>query len=163
LTVEDIITKKDTDTVKRFMLHCKEDPFNPLKIEISFRNMEYLQNNKDCVTTVHGITVYTIDHLAVLKTKAFINRTTARDVFDFAFLLKKYPNAMSNELIKSGYDKFKSAGIDYYENLMKTDQIIKKFDCETILLKLHEQLEQKTAAIQQPKPSLSRQPKGRHL
>jgi predicted nucleotidyltransferase component of viral defense system len=161
LTVGEIITKKDTGTVKRFMLHCREYPFDPLKIEISFRNMDYLLNNKDCLAAVNGITVYTINRLAALKTKAFVNRTTARDVFDFAFLLKEYPDAVSSELIKSGYDKFKSAGMDFYENLMQTDKITQKFDCETILLKLNEQLEQKMAALQQQEPSRKRQ--GRHL
>jgi predicted nucleotidyltransferase component of viral defense system len=161
LKVKEIITKKDTDTVKRYMLHCEEAPFDPLKIEISFRNMDYLINNKDCFSAINGINVYSINHLADFKANAFLERTTARDIYDLAFLLKKYPDAISNDLVKSCYDKFKAVGMDYYEGLMKSDEIIKKYDCESILLTLNEQLDQKITVSQRQKPV--QQKKGRHL
>jgi predicted nucleotidyltransferase component of viral defense system len=155
LTISDVITKKNTDTVKRFMLHCEETPFDPLKIEISLRNKDVILNDKNCFTKLNDIIVYKISHLAAFKVNAFLNRTTARDVFDLAFLIDKYPDAISDMHIKSSCEKFKSVGMGYYENLMKSDEIIKNIDYETILLKLHENLNQRSLLRKQSGPSLN--------
>jgi predicted nucleotidyltransferase component of viral defense system len=165
LTISDIITKKNTDTVKRFMLHCEETPFDPLKIEISLRNKDVIINDKNCFTKLNDIIVYKISHLAAFKVNAFLNRTTARDVFDLAFLMEKYPDMISDTLVKSSREKFKTVGMEYYENLMKSDEIIKNADYETILLKLNENLDQRILSRKQPKHSLdaARKQGGRHL
>lgn len=51
---------KDTDTVKRYMIHYSESEAKPLKIEISYRRREIAPKE---VTERNGITVYNIDTL----------------------------------------------------------------------------------------------------
>jgi predicted nucleotidyltransferase component of viral defense system len=153
LHVSEIITKKNTETVKRFMLHCEETPFDPLKIEISLRNKDAIINDKNCFTKLNDIIVYKISHLAAFKVNAFLNRTTARDVFDLAFLIDRYPNAISDKYIKLSGEKFKTVGMEYYENLMKSDEIIKNVDYETVLLKLNENLNQRISLRKKQEPS----------
>jgi predicted nucleotidyltransferase component of viral defense system len=133
-------TKKDTDTVKRYMLHYDEAPMQPLKIEISYRNMDFLNANKDIFKKVNDLTVYTIDYLSLYKIDAFLDRNVARDIYDVAFLLSRYPKTISPVQLEKIQDKFKRLGLNYMEKMMKDDPIIGVHDCAGILLQFEHTL-----------------------
>jgi len=133
LELSSINIKKNTDTVKRFMVHYKEAENNPIKIEISFRNME---NEKilDYKTNINGLNTYNIDYLANDKINTFLDRMAARDIFDASYLFKEYPDVIDKNLILKCKDKVNSIGIDQFEKIIKNDDILKDFDTDDILI-----------------------------
>ena len=139
-----IIIKKDTQTVKRYMLHYKEEPDKPLKIEISFRNTDFITENQNIIVNKNGIRVYDINTLSGLKIDAFINRYTARDIYDIEFLLRNYPDSIKKEQITVLREKCKSLGVDYLEKQLKEDDVFKSTDCSAIPLSIEEMLNKKS-------------------
>jgi len=134
LELDRINIKKDTDTVKRFMIHYKEAENNPIKLEISFRNSDDIDYVKDKCVMINDINTYNIKYLAAGKIDAFLKRTAARDIFDASFLLKNYPESLNKDLIVKCKSKLTSIGLDQMENIIKNDEIINNFDCDDILV-----------------------------
>jgi predicted nucleotidyltransferase component of viral defense system len=141
-----IILKKNTDTVKRYMVHYKEWENEPLKIEISFRNRDNIGRND--FTNVHGIRVYTIANLIEQKFNTFCDRYKARDMYDVAFLLEHYPQMVPVDLLKKSYARVQSLGLDYMEKVMKGDPVFENYDCEKILLKMEGRMEEMVNGVQ---------------
>ena len=73
-------TAKSTWAVRRHMVHYRDDAMKPLKVEVSYRQAD--QIDEADVTVIDGIRTYTIDKLASLKIDALVSRTKARDIFD---------------------------------------------------------------------------------
>jgi predicted nucleotidyltransferase component of viral defense system len=140
LNLTKIILKKDTDTVKRYMIHYDESKDEPLKIEISFRNMDYFNNDINYYESKNDIITYPITQLSNFKCDTFFSRIKARDIFDVAFLLKYYPETFDKQRILKCIEKINSLGLDYFEEVMKDDKVIKNYDTETILLELNNNL-----------------------
>jgi predicted nucleotidyltransferase component of viral defense system len=143
-----IITKKNTETVKRYMLHYQEEPDNPLKIEISFRNIDFLNENQNSIVNQNGINVYDINTLSKLKTDAFLDRYAARDIYDMAFLLKTYPDSLKKEQICLLHKKCKTLGVDYLEKRLNEDGLFKSHDCAAVALSIEEMLSKELARHQ---------------
>jgi len=135
LNISEINVKKDTNTVKRYMIHYNEAKGDPIKIEISFRNMDYYEN-KNYNVIKNDIITYPIIHLSRMKIDAFLKRDVARDIFDIGYLLNKYPKTFDNERIIKCYNKINRAGLDFFEKIMKEDNIIMKHDIEKIIINL---------------------------
>ena len=95
LPVHSLRDAKHTRTVHRQMLHYRDDVMRPLKIEVSYRQAQ--QIDEDDVTTINGIRTYRLEKLASLKIDALVNRTKARDIFDTSFLPHRYPEAISDD------------------------------------------------------------------
>ena len=142
ITIENINLKKDTNTVKRYMVHYKESMNEPLKIEISYRNADDLDYNKDVIEK-DGVRVYSIERLAEMKIEAFTKRIAARDVFHVAFILKHYPKAVNKAAIKIIDAMINRLGMESIETIMNGDDIIKTFDCESIILEMFENVKRK--------------------
>ncbi|MEY4978265.1 MAG: hypothetical protein RLZZ352_535 [Pseudomonadota bacterium] len=99
----DIRVVKDTETVQRLKVHyeakaifSRSAPHTPgvqrlLKIETSFRQAPVAED----VRMHEGIRVYALPRLVEQKLKALAQRTTARDLYDVAFLLRTHPNAFN--------------------------------------------------------------------
>ena len=134
--LDKINVKKDTDTVKRYMIHYKEAENNPIKLEISFRKIDDSDHVKDKRARINDINTYNIKYLASDKIDTFLKRTAARDIFDASFLIQHYPDSINKELIEKCKNKISSIGLDQMENIIKNDEIIKNFDCEDVLVKL---------------------------
>jgi predicted nucleotidyltransferase component of viral defense system len=137
LELDKINIKKDTDTVKRYMLHYKEAENNPIKLEISFRNIDDVEYINKNIIQINNINTYNINYLAAKKTKkieAFLNRTAARDIFDVSFLLQCFPGCVNKELLEKCKSKLSSIGLDQMENILKNDETLINFDCEGILV-----------------------------
>ena len=117
--------KKDTDTVKRFMLHTGEDT---LKIEVSYRSR---QIDPETVQTVNGIQVYVIDSLAMMKNNAYQKRYKIRDMYDLTFMLEHYYDqiepgtrrAIADQLSDRGYERFDELVKDQSDALIPPDRI----------------------------------------
>jgi len=133
LNLTDLILKKDTDTVKRYMLHYKEAVDDPIKLEISFRNIDYFKNN-NYAENINNLYTYPILILSRMKIDTFLTRTKARDVFDTAFLLQNYAKTFDEERIIKCYNKLNDLGLNYFENLINEDKIIKNYDTNSILI-----------------------------
>lgn len=95
-----------------------------LKIEISSRNKFFLQNNLLQYSNKNGVNVYNIDELVKMKATAFNGRDKIRDFYDLGFLLQRYPQYFSKELLFSIYEKISYAGVEEL-NLLLTDEIKK--------------------------------------
>jgi len=139
LELSSINIKKDTDTVKRFMVHYKEAEYNPIKIEISFRNIDN-DNILDYKTNINGLNTYNINYLANNKINTFLDRMAARDIFDAAYLFREYPDVIDKGLILKCKDKMNSIGIDQLEKIIKSDEILKDFDTDDILINFDKNL-----------------------
>jgi len=122
---------KNTDTVKRYKVHYEGNPENPLKVEISYRNPILEQD----VEKTNGIYVYNLTKLIEQKTAAFINRLSARDIYDMAFLLEKYSDKFSLPLLELIQSKVDNVGIDYLANAMNEDSLIAS-TCDTVAVTL---------------------------
>jgi len=134
LGLNGINVKKNTDTVKRFMIHYKEAENNPIKLEVSFRNIDGVDFIKGNCALINGINTYNINFLTANKIDAFLKRTAARDIFDASFLLQRYPESFTKELIEKCKNKMSGIGLNQMENIIKNDEILKDFDCENILV-----------------------------
>lgn len=118
-------TKKDTDTVKRFMLHTGEDT---LKIEVSYRSRHI---DPETVHKVNGIQVYVIDSLAMMKNNAYQKRYKIRDMYDLTFMLEYYYDqiepgtrrAIADQLSDRGYERFDELVKDQSDALIPPDRI----------------------------------------
>jgi len=111
---------KNTDTVKRYKVHYEGNPENPLKVEISYRNPILAQD----VEKTNGIYVYNLTKLTEQKTAAFVNRLSARDIYDIAFLLENHSDKFSLPLLERIQSKVDNVGIDYLATAMNEDSLI---------------------------------------
>ena len=134
VTVDQLTTKKNTATTRRHMLHHGGDTAAPLKIEVSYRQSEDIDEAD--VTTVDGIRVYKLEKLAELKVAAMVNRTAARDIFDVAFLLDRYPAAISDASLREVEGLIDRLGLDDLEAIMRHDRILQSHDLAHVAVAL---------------------------
>lgn len=122
-----ISIKKDTDIVFRAMIDYGAKSHlgaYPLKVEISSCNKTFLQNNLLQYSNKNGVNVYNIDELIKMKVFAFNGRDKIRDFYDIGFLLHKYPQHFSKDLLLFVYEKISYAGVEEL-NLLLSDEIKK--------------------------------------
>ena len=87
--------KKDTDTVKRFMIEFMDD--EKIKVEVSYRNKRL---NQEKIENINGIDVYPIDKLLGMKINAYNSRDKIRDLYDIVFIMKNYQTKISDILVE---------------------------------------------------------------
>jgi predicted nucleotidyltransferase component of viral defense system len=122
---------KDTDTVKRYMIHYG-DIGKPLKIEVSFRKKAIAH---DEFTKIDDITVYTIDNLCAMKVNAYIGRDKLRDLYDLSFICKRYwdtlPAALKivirNAIEHKGIEQFDYITREQQDDLIDKDKLADDF------------------------------------
>ena len=110
--------KKDTDTVKRFMINYGNDS-KSLKVEISYRKKSLdncFRNN------INGIEVYDIDTLAFMKAAAYAGRDRIRDMYDIVFICNNYLNELSYNAKTTLQEVLINKGIEQYDYLIREDQ-----------------------------------------
>ena len=106
--------KKDTDTVKRFMINYG-NPEKPLKIETSYRKKEIDEYSHD---KINGIEVYDIDTLATMKSIAYTKREKIRDLYDVAFICNNYINDIEQSSKLSLQEALERKGLEQYDILI---------------------------------------------
>lgn len=134
LGVEALTTKKNTDTTLRHMLHYSQQAGTALKIEVSYRQGQQIDEND--VVQIDDVRTYRIDTLAGLKIDALVNRVKARDVFDTGFLLHRYPDHISDHDLLRIDQLIDIIGLDGLEATMLDDDIISHFDLTHIAIGL---------------------------
>lgn len=105
---------KDTDTVKRAMLHYGER--KPLKVEVSMREVYVPESfyQKD----PKGFWVYNVQALTRFKCAAYSGRDRIRDAFDLCYLVSKYYDEMDEALRHSVSQALLGKGFDNIEYLI---------------------------------------------
>jgi predicted nucleotidyltransferase component of viral defense system len=136
IKMESLNIRKDTGTTKRYMMHYEGSEYEPLKIEISYRQAEEINEND--VNIIDDIRMYKIDKLAELKLGAFTGRLKARDVFDISFILENHPGAVKKDGLKQISERIQSVGIDSFLELLDKDKVLRNIDKETVVLKLED-------------------------
>ncbi|MCL2311244.1 MAG: nucleotidyl transferase AbiEii/AbiGii toxin family protein [Firmicutes bacterium] len=134
--IKEIILAKNTGTVKRYKIHYADSEYDPLKLEISYRDNI---DEKD-VTVINEIRVYNISKLTELKTNAFINRLSARDIYDVGFLLQEYGAKIEKETLEKISNKISEVGITTLSAIMGQDKLISLYDTDEITLNLEERV-----------------------
>lgn len=132
--MHDLRTVKNTWAVLRHMVHYRNDAMRPLKVEVSYRQAD--QIDEADITVIDDIRTYTIDKLASLKIDALVNRTKARDIFDTSYLLTKYPEAITDTDLQRIDQLIDIIGLNDLEAIMLDDDILKRFDLTDIAVRL---------------------------
>lgn len=141
LSDSEVISKKMTDTVNRYMLHYrKNDNEDTLKIECSFRG----EWNQDNVSIIDNCSVMNIQFLIKGKIDALIHREMPRDVYDINFLLNNYKSSFDKDDLINVYNHINNRGMNQIlfqmQHTIKTndDWILKNVDCEETVLNLYQ-------------------------
>lgn len=113
---------KNTDTVKRYMIHYGGG--KPLKIEVSYRmrNIDF-----NAVTTIiNGILVYNIQSILTMKLNAYSGRDKIRDLYDVVFIGTNYWNVLSEPLKFMLRDTLAFKGVEQYDYVIRdqADELI---------------------------------------
>lgn len=131
---------KDTDTVKRVFISYGNSEENRLKVEVSYRKKTIALNE---TTRINGITVYSIDRLAAMKTIAYMGRDRIRDLYDIAFICNNYFEQLSASTKNDLTDAFGYKGLEAFDYLIQTEQdpLINKEKLAEDFLKTWDKLE----------------------
>lgn len=127
---------KDTDTVKRFMIHYGRIE-KPLKVEVSYRKKHISQSE---YTKINGIVVYNIDSICMMKINAYASRDKIRDLYDLTFICNNYwvspviINMVRNCVEYKGLEQF-----DYLIN-QQSDELIDNNKLADDFLKMYDRL-----------------------
>lgn len=131
---------KNTDTVKRFMIHYSESFMaKPLKIELSARR-QFIPQEETVV--INGILTYRLDMLAGQKCQAYTSRDKIRDLYDITFICNNYFTELSAMTIQALRGIVEYKGLEQFDYLVTTqkDELIDEekleFDFLTMIDKL---------------------------
>lgn len=125
---------KDTDTVKRYMIHY--GGMKPLKIEISYRRNNIQEYE---YTYINGILVYTILNMLVFKLNAYNGRDKIRDLFDVTFICKNYWDIIPDTLKVQVADALSFKGLEHFDYMIntQTDELIDNNQLASDFLELY--------------------------
>lgn len=115
--------KKDTQTVKRYMIEFK--PGKKIKVEISYRNKELSSQDYEIFD---GIKIYKIENLFGMKLNAYNNRDKIRDLYDIVFIANNYRDQLSNFAVNMLKTALSFKGLEQFDYLIQTqeDELIDK-------------------------------------
>ena len=139
--------KKDTPTVFKAMIDYgdKKDIGNySLKIEISSRNKNLLNQNILKYANIDGINVYTLEELMKMKINAFANRDKIRDFYDISYYLTNNPEVFSDDMLLTIKNILDYKNLDELESLLDIEfkeHNLKKMDSEYFVLNTYNTVE----------------------
>ncbi len=130
---------KDTDTVKRFMIHYSESN-KPLKVEISFRQKNIRSDN---LTNINNIEVYNINSLCRMKASAYQSRDKIRDLYDVCFICNNYWNELSAETVDILRNAVEYKGIEQFDYILReqSDELIDNDKLTEDFLSMYDKLD----------------------
>ncbi len=122
--------KKDTPTVQRVTIHY--GGMQPLKIELSRRRTHI---DEEETTIINNIKVYKLPYLAMMKTNAYLNRDTIRDLYDITFLINQHwenlppytQSALRFALAEKDLNKFELVLTQQQDNLINPEKLEQQF------------------------------------
>ncbi|WP_104629378.1 nucleotidyl transferase AbiEii/AbiGii toxin family protein [Helicobacter bizzozeronii] len=143
IILNEIYTKKDTDTAGRYVVsyHTQDDQETRLLVvEVSYRNAP----PESEVNLIDGMRIASIKCLIDNKLRAAFDgqniRTKAKDLFDLHFLAKNYAGHFTPDFARRlmEFSQNPDELVSLYENNAKNDSILNKImDTETIVLELN--------------------------
>ncbi len=155
--IRSIDTPKNTDTTTRYRV-VYDTPIsqgNRLKIEVSYRNQELQPSH-----LVNGIKVYQLPVLADQKVEALKGRTQARDVYDVHFILRNYPDLLSDHQQKELARLFRGSELkERFEQAFEMDTILSAYDLDDICHNMRERLESREQTFSIPGYELDQESK----
>jgi predicted nucleotidyltransferase component of viral defense system len=135
--LERINVKRDTENSKKLMLkYSQVDNASeyPLKIEFSLRNRDIIKDSDYHI--INGICVYKIKNITIKKLDDFKNRTSCADIYDIAFLLKKYPSVFNLEMLNVIKKKDPGSLLTAFKNDKASDSFLHKIDETNLILEM---------------------------
>jgi len=108
---------KDTDTVYRCFIRYQEENISPLKIEVSFRNVEL---DKSTIISINGILVYDLNTLTQMKAAAYLQRDKVRDLYDLTFMAEHHFKDFSKETIHFIKRAFEYKSLEQFDYMIRT-------------------------------------------
>lgn len=129
--------KKNTDTVKRFMINYGNEQ-KPLKVKTSFKN-NYI--DLSLIVKENGIQTYEFNYLAQLKLNAYLQRDKVRDLYDISFIGSEKIDKLSptaKAIFASGLSYKGLEQFDYVSN--QEDSLVDKEKMLDRLLRTYENL-----------------------
>ena len=132
-------TKKDTETVQRYMVDYDHELDSSLKIEASYRKKEI---PADDVTNINGITVYKINPLCVQKCAAYAGRDKIRDLYDLAFIVNTFYGQLETNTRSMVQTTLEHKGFEQFDYIMQTqsDPLINNDKLETEFLTMWDKM-----------------------
>ena len=129
---------KNIPIVKRCIIDYSNDN-RFLEIETSYRRKNILPQD---VTSINGITVYTIDRIAQMKANAYAARDKIRDLYDISFICNNYFNDLSVVIKLIITDAVGNKGFEHFDYLVKmqSDPLIDVDKLESDFLKMYNKL-----------------------
>ena len=146
-----VIVKKDTPTTKRLMFHYEVSGSPayayPLKIEFSFRQASEFDDAQ--INIIDGIKVYRIETLARKKFNAFLDRTAPRDIYDIAFLMGRYPEAFTADMLSEIKQTDPDRLIEIFDRSKSEDALLSNYDGTELICGLLENAEAQAETLSQ--------------
>lgn len=133
--------KKDTDTVKRWVLRYKgPDGEGSLKIEVSLRQGDITE---DLITEIDGIKIYRVEPLITQKLNAADNRAKVRDLYDIEFLARQYGDHFDQQQIERLVTMAEDPAeiVERYKLDHSEDSILSIIDLDDLAMELYDQAE----------------------
>lgn len=129
---------KNTEKVQRVFLDYGSKE-HPLKIEVSFRRNEF---DKDSITRVNGISVYTVDELTQMKALAYQGRDKIRDIYDLCYLCNNFSEHISKQTFSVVRNVLAYKGLDNFDYIVQTqkDSLIDSNELADNFLKLYDKV-----------------------
>lgn len=108
---------KDTDTVKRAMIHYGNEQ-KPLKVETSYCRTHIPESD---ITQIKNIAVYKIEQLCIMKTSAYAARDKIRDLFDLSFIVNNYYDELSDTTKFVVQNAVGQKGVEQFDYLVSVE------------------------------------------
>ena len=146
--VSGIRSKKHTDTVQRVMLDYgasrPDGGEYPLKIEVSFRNVRGLEDDRFKINQFDGVWVYDISELVKMKVQAFSGRDKIRDLYDIGFLLREYSEHFSKDNLQNIQTAMSYKGLEDLSMQLALEaraHSLAQFDADLYVLNIDDRVE----------------------
>ncbi len=114
----DFRVAKDTDTVKRYMIHYGNEG-KPLKVETSFRRKHIPAEE---TTKINDVQVYRINPLCAMKVNAYMGRDKLRDLYDITFICNNYFDELQPEIKALLQNALMYKGMEHFDYIVSQQQ-----------------------------------------
>ena len=114
----DFRVAKDTDTVKRYMIHYGNEG-KPLKVETSFRRKHIPAEE---TTKINDVQVYRINPLCAMKVNAYMGRDKLRDLYDITFICNNYFDELQPEIKALLQNALMYKGKEHFDYIVSQQQ-----------------------------------------
>lgn len=114
----DFRVAKDTDTVKRYMIHYGNEG-KPLKVETSFRRKHIPAEE---TTKINDVQVYRINPLCAMKVNAYMGRDKLRDLYDITFICNNYFDELQPETKALLQNALMYKGMEHFDYIVSQQQ-----------------------------------------